>query len=129
MEPITTAIVAALTAGATAGMKDVTKKAITQAYDPLKKRLLALFEGDQAIANAVAQVEQEPESKDAHQTLQAALNQSPAIQDQQLEQLRTKLISTLNETQEGQASMAKFNIQAEKIGAVAARIDNLTQSF
>ena len=62
MEPVTTAIMSAIAAGATMGLTDTANKAIADAYDSLKTLIRRKFGGDSNLVGAVAKLEEDPES-------------------------------------------------------------------
>jgi hypothetical protein len=68
-EIIMNAIVAALSAGATAGATDTAKKAITDAYEGLKSLVHKKFGKDGEAAVAIDKLEANPESKGRKETL------------------------------------------------------------
>jgi len=63
LDPITTAIVAALAAGANSAAGDVAKKAIVDGYNGLKDVLKKKFGNDNSVTKAVDALESEPESQ------------------------------------------------------------------
>jgi hypothetical protein len=63
MDPVTTAILAALAAGANGAVGDVAKKAIVDGYDGLTALLKKKFGNNSPVAKAVEDLENEPESR------------------------------------------------------------------
>jgi hypothetical protein len=57
VEPLTTAILAAIVAGATAGAADTVKRAIADAYTALKGLLIGKFGADGKVVEAVEKLE------------------------------------------------------------------------
>lgn len=84
MDPITTAIVAALAAGVTAGAVDVGKKAISDAYEGLKTVIKNKFGKQGKLAEAVANLESNPESPGRRMTLQEEVAEVQADQDDEI---------------------------------------------
>src|SRR5438045_457529 len=93
MEPILTTILAALTAGALAKSKDVASQAVIDAYDGLKSLIVRKL----GKGGAVQSVEDEPESKTAHETLAEALAKNRLQADAELEQKAEQLKKALLE--------------------------------
>jgi len=62
MEPVSTAVIAALTAGASAGLTETAKKTIADSYSGLKSLLQRKFGQHSDIAQAVSSVEAKPQS-------------------------------------------------------------------
>lgn len=62
MDPVTTAILAALAAGANSAAGDVAKAAIVDAYDALKTLLKSKFGHDNTVTQAVEALESKPDS-------------------------------------------------------------------
>lgn|SRR5437773_12353552 len=81
MEPVTTAIVAALTAGATAGITDTAKIAITDAYQKLKDLLQKKFGGESNLVKSVELLEAKPAHLPRQQTLDEEIIDVKAYQD------------------------------------------------
>ena len=63
MDPITTAILAALIAGVTAGATDVGKKAIGDAYEGLKAVIKTKFGAQSDLATSITNLENKPDSE------------------------------------------------------------------
>jgi hypothetical protein len=70
MDPITAAIVAAVSAGAISGLTDLSKTALTETYEKLKSLLVKKFGKESEVVQAVEQVEAKPAS-DARKALLA----------------------------------------------------------
>jgi hypothetical protein len=70
MDPITAAIVAAVSAGAIGGLTEASKTALTDAYGKLKALLIKKFGHESQVVQAVEQVEAKPTS-DARKALLA----------------------------------------------------------
>ena len=102
MDPITTAIVAALAAGATAGLTETTKKAVGDAYDALKARFKDKFGSESELSDAVARMEAKPDSAGRKTTLQEEVQAAKADQDQDLLAL-AKVLSETIQNQTGQS--------------------------
>lgn len=84
MDPITTAILAALAAGVTAGAADVGRQAIIEAYEGLKHVIQTRFGKQSDLANAVTSLENKPDSEGRTATLQEEVAASQADQDAQI---------------------------------------------
>ena len=63
MDPITTALVAAATAGATAGLTDTAKAAIADAYTGLKALIKDAFGAGNSVTEAAERLETKPDSE------------------------------------------------------------------
>lgn len=70
MDPITTAIVAALTAGAVSGLTEASKTVITDAYQALKGLLTKKFGASSQVVQAVDHLEAKPTLTARQQGLQ-----------------------------------------------------------
>lgn len=108
MDPITTAIVAALSAGAIGGITDTTKTAINDSYSKLKGLLTKKHGVDSDVVQAIDKLEAKPESSGRRDTLQEEIAAARAEQDDQI-LAAAKQVLTLVKTQ--QAGMGKFTIQ------------------
>jgi hypothetical protein len=81
MDPITTAIVAALAAGAVSGATEVGKQALVDAYGELKSRIEKKFGKESKIVKAVQELEDEPDFEPNRKALAGRVEQSKASQD------------------------------------------------
>ena len=62
MDPITTSVIAAITAGVTGGITDAGKKVIVDAYEALKVLLKKKFGGESDLIKSIEGLEAKPES-------------------------------------------------------------------
>lgn len=129
MDPITTAIVAALTAGVTTGTTDVGKKALVDAYDGLKAVIKKKF-GKSEIPEAIEKLEARPESESRKGMVSEEIGVEKADKDPDVLSALQALVDSMKESPQGRQAISKFNIQGDVQSAVQAeRIDNLTQNF
>jgi hypothetical protein len=91
MEPITTAVVAA----AAAGVTEVGKKAIGDAYTGLKELIRRKFGAQSEVAKAVEAVEAKPDSAGRKATLTEELTAARADQDQELAEAARRLLERI----------------------------------
>jgi hypothetical protein len=108
MDPITTAIVAALSAGAASGLNEASKTAIVDIYSQLKDLLAKKFGAKSEIVQAMYQLEAKPESPSRKETLQEEIAAVQAEQDEEL-LAAAKHLMTLVQSQ--QTGLGKFTIQ------------------
>ncbi len=108
MEPITTAIIAALSAGAATGLTEASKTAITDAYQRLKELLSKKFGASSEVVQAVNAVEVRPDSAGRQATLQEEIIAVHADQDADIQAATNSLLSLV---QSQQAGPGKFIIQ------------------
>jgi hypothetical protein len=100
MDPVTTAIVAALSAGALSGLTEASKTAVADAYSRLKALLGKKFGGDSDVLHAVEQVETKPDSAGRKATLQEEVAAVKADQDQDVLQATQALLQLLQASPE-----------------------------
>lgn len=81
MDPVTLAIVSAVTVGMVAGTTEVGKQAIIDAYGTLKALLKKKFGDESQIVKAVNEVEADPESKGRKITLEEKVAATKANED------------------------------------------------
>ena len=110
MDPITTAIVAALAAGVAASAKEVGQKVIVDAYDALKTTLKKRFGPDSDLAEAVETLEKKPESAGRQTTVQEEVAAAKAADDPELQELAQALIEALKSTPEGEKAVGKYQV-------------------
>jgi hypothetical protein len=93
MDPITTAIAAALLAGVTGGVTDAGKKAITDAYNALKALLKKKFGDESEVLTSVKKLEANPNSQNRQGTLNEDLVAVHADQDAEILQAAQTLLN------------------------------------
>jgi hypothetical protein len=112
MDPITLAIVSALTVGVASGVTDISKKAIVDGYEALKAALKRKFGAESKVAKAVVEVEANPDSKSRPAVLNEEVVAAKADQDQELLSVAKALIEALQSTAEGKQALGKYQIDA-----------------
>jgi hypothetical protein len=108
MDPITTAIVTALSAGAISGLTDTSKAAISDAYTQFKALLKQKFGASSEVVQAVSALEAHPDSTGRKETLQEEIIASNAQHDEELLAAANSLRTLI---QPQQAGLGKFNVQ------------------
>ena len=99
MDPITAAIVAAVTAGVT----KVGGQAITDGYTVLKELLKRKFGAESKVVQAAEEVEANPQSKTRPGTLNEEVTAAKADQDPEILKAAEALLAKLKDTPGGQA--------------------------
>ena len=84
MDPLTTVILTALVAGVTAGVTDVGKKAIVDAYEGLKGVIKTKFGAQSELITAITSLEGKPDSAGRKATLQEEVVATHADQDAEI---------------------------------------------
>lgn len=110
MDPITVAIVAALTAGVTSGVAEVGKKVVVDAYEALKAALKQEFGPDSDLSDAVEKLEKKPASAARQQVVAEEVEATKAAEDPQLQQLAQDLMEALKSTTQGEQALVKYQI-------------------
>jgi hypothetical protein len=108
MDPITTAIAAALSAGAISGITETSKTAITDAYNKLKALLAKKHGAESEVMQAINQLEAKPESVGRKETLQEEILTVKAEQDSEVLAATKHLLMLIHPQQAG---LGKFIIQ------------------
>ena len=128
MDPITAAIVAALSAGALSGLTETGKTAITDAYQKLKDLLARKFGATSEVVQAVDHLETKPESAGRQGTLQEEI---AAIKAEQESEVLAAAKHLLTLVQAQQAGTGKFTIQnnAPVQGQTIGDQNIITQQF
>ncbi len=118
MDPITAAIVAAVSAGAISGLTEASKTAISDAYNKLKASLSKKFGGESDVVHAVNEVEAKPDSAGRKATLQEEITNTKADQDQEVLQAAQALLHLLQTIPEGgqhvQTATGSYIAQADQ---------------
>lgn len=126
MDPITTAIVAALSAGAISGLTEMSKTAITDAYARLKTLLTKKFGGESDVVHAVNEVEAKPDSAGRQATLQEEVAAVKADQDQEVLHAAQTLLQLFQASPEGgqhvQTATGSYIAQADRGSSASVNI-------
>jgi hypothetical protein len=127
MDPVTTAILAALSAGAIGGITEMSKTAIMDAYQKLKGLLVNKFGAKSKIVTAVDDLEEERDSKGRQLTLQEQLAKVKADQDQELVQAAQVLLRELRSQPGGeqyiQSIVGNYNAQVYGSGSASVNVN------
>src|SRR6266851_1964421 len=108
MDLVIAAIVAALSAGAVSGLTEVSKTAITDAYQTLKDLLVQKCGASSKVAQAIDRLEAKPESSDRQEMLQQEI---AAINIESDHEVLAAAQHVLLLVRPQQAIMGKFTIQ------------------
>ncbi len=128
MDPITTAIIAALSAGATSGITDASKAAITDAYNALKNLLARKSGAKSEVIQAISSLEAKPASPARQATLQEEITTAALEQDREVVASAQQLLTLI---QPQQAGLGKFTMQnnAPVQGQTVGDHNTITQHF
>lgn len=105
MEPITAAIVAALTLAGTGAVQAVGAKAVDAAYDKLK-RLLRKKDHNEVVG-AIERLEASPDGRGLPEAVQAQVLQSRADEDPEIREVVQELVAALEVTSAGPTYVQK----------------------
>lgn len=125
MDPITTAIIAALVSGINA----VGSQAVTDAYSALKRVILKKLPKSSDAKEAFEALESSPESEAPQQRLNTSLVEERVSDNAEVISLLNTLIEKMSVSSSGQSALSKYNIKADKIGAAGENITIQSQSF
>jgi hypothetical protein len=128
MEPVTTAILAAIAAGATAGLTDTAKTAIGDAYAGLKALLKRKFGGESKMLETVDKLEADPESAGWKESLGKEASKAGANQDQDLIAAAEVVLAKLKELpakqqQHIQTAIGSYIAQADRGGTATVTVN------
>ena len=101
MDPVTTAIAAALAAGAASGITESGKKIIVDSYESLKNRLKKKFGEESKVVAAVRQLEAEPKSEGRKIVLAEGVSAVSADKDPEISDAAEDLLSKVKALPEG----------------------------
>lgn len=131
MDPITTAVLAGIAAGATGGATEVGKQVLVDAYIGLKGLLARKFGADSDLAEAVAKLEQNPDSQARRGVLAEEVATTGADKDAELvqaaEQVQAQVQQQPNAQQIFNAINSNVGVMGTNLGTV--NMDNRTQSI
>ncbi len=126
MDPITSAIVAAVSAGAIGGLTEVGKTVLTDAYGKLKALLVKKFGKESEVVQAVEQVEAKPASEARQATLAEEVAAVKADQESELLQVAQALLQVLPSSPEHaqhlQTATGNYIAQADRASRASVHI-------
>jgi hypothetical protein len=128
MDPITTAIIAALTLGVAGGVTEVGKSVIVEAYDTLKGILRQKLGGDSEVAAAVESLEKKPDSGGRQATLAEEVKAAQAEQDPAILAAAQALLDKLKEQPQGpqhiqQVAQGSYIAQASQGSTATVKVN------
>jgi hypothetical protein len=103
MDPITTAIVAAVVAGVTTGGGEVVQQGVVDAYSALKKLITDKFGANSDVADAVTKVEQDPQSQARQAVLAEEVAKAGTDKDPEIKAAADALLEKLGQLPDGSA--------------------------
>jgi formylglycine-generating enzyme required for sulfatase activity/energy-coupling factor transporter ATP-binding protein EcfA2 len=123
MEPttvISTAIIAALSAGVTGGVTAVGKQAILDSYEALKKAIKSKFGKQSSSAKAIEELEHNPHEEGHQLILKGNMALEKVGTDPDIVGIARELIIALHESESGRKALAKYNVDAKgaQIGGI-----------
>jgi hypothetical protein len=128
MDPITTAIVAALSAGAISGLTETSKTLITDTYGKLKAVLSRKFSEQSDVLQAVDQLEKKPDSAGRKETLLEEIAAVKADQDREILQAAQKLLLQLQSIPESgqhmQTATGSYIAQADRGSSASVNVEH-----
>ena len=127
MDPITTAIVAALAAGVASGAGEVGQKVIVDAYSALKAALKSKFGVDSDLVEAVDQLEKKPDSAGRQETLKEEVTAAKADQAPEILKAAQDLLDLIKAQPGGeqhvQTAIGSYIAQADRGGAASVSVN------
>ena len=109
MDPITTTIVAFLSAQ----IPEAGKLVVKDAYNSLKTAIRSKFGKSSKVDQAVQALESEPGFEPYQNALAARIQQTQAFTDKDLIRLAQALTEALNQSTEGRTALSKYNVTVE----------------
>jgi hypothetical protein len=127
MEIVSTLVVLALKAGATAIGKDVATLAVKDSYTALKSLLIRRVRSVDALVDAV---EADPQSEQKHQLLAQQIDKSEATTDATVAEAAQQLIAAIADLQKVPKAAALFDFEELKVaGSVDLKEINATDTL
>jgi hypothetical protein len=102
MDPITLAIIAAISAGAASGATDVAKSAIVDGYNGLKNLIKKKWGGGSAVATAVDQLQAKPDSEARKSVLAEEVTAAKASDDPEIAAAAKSLLALIQKMPGGE---------------------------
>jgi hypothetical protein len=130
MDPITTAVLAGIAAGATGGVTEVGKQTLVDAYTGLKRLIQRKFGADSDVAEAVEKLEQNPDSQARRGVLAEEVTSTGADKDAEIVQAAAQVQAQVQQHPRAQqifnAIHSNVGVMGTNLGTV--NMDNRRQS-
>lgn len=97
MDPISTAIIAAVAAGAVSDATDVAKKGIVDAYKAIKKVIQSKFGAENKVTKAITELENAPKSQGQQMVLTEQVAKVKADQDADIVSVAENLLEKIKQ--------------------------------
>jgi hypothetical protein len=127
MDPITTAIVAALTAGVVSGSTQVGQKVISDAYEALKALIKKKYGEKSEVVKAVENLEARPDSTGRKATLQEEVGAAKVDQDTEVIKASQALLERLKDYPGGenhiQTAIGSYIAQADRASSANVSVN------
>ena len=127
MDPISTAIIAALTAGVTGGATKVGQQALVDAYAALKSLLKRKFGDHSDVVKSVEGLEAKPESAGRKETLKEEVATAKADQDPEIRQAAQNLLNQISTLPGGeqhiQQAIGSYIAQADRNSTASVNVN------
>lgn len=133
MDPITMALVAALSTGLVSGITKIGESLVGDTYNAIKTALSKRFGANGKVSQAVNGLESNPKSARAQEALSKSLAEKGADRDPELTSLAQKLIQTVNQINQQAGNQAIQIGQGNTVSGVVAQsfqgtVYNVTQA-
>ena len=126
MDPITLAVLSALSAGAMSGTKKIVEKVIVDSYDALKSLIKRKFGQQSDVVKAIDNLEAKPDSSGRRESLQEEVAESKADQDFEILEAAKTLLNQLRAMPEGethiQNASGNYIAQADRNSTATVKV-------
>ena len=116
MDPVTTAIIAALSAGTVAGITDTTKTAISDGYNKLKDLLTKKHGKDSNVVQAIKMLEAMPASTNCQGMVAEVIATAKAEQDDEIMAVAKQILILVKSQQAGMGKFSSLSSGIPPIG-------------
>jgi hypothetical protein len=127
MDPITTTIIAAITAGAAKSIGQVAEKAIVDGYQALKSLIVRKLGDESKVVRAIKDIEDEPESKAYQAVLEEQVAKSGVDKDTEVVKAAQGLQEQIKAQPDGeqhiQSASGSYIAQADRGGRASVQVN------
>ncbi len=126
MDPLTLAIVSAISAGAAAGLAKTGETVVTDAYQALKDLLKRRLGADNKVVEAAVKLEEDPESAGWRESLAKEIGKAGAHGDAELVAAARALLDKIEQMPGGEQNIqtiaGDYNAQADRGGTATVNV-------
>ena len=126
MDPVSAAILAAISAGALAGISQTAQSSVVDLYQALRAKIIQKFRRTSDVTTALEQIEARPESSARRALLEEEIARSGMAKDPEIVDIAQKILELLaaKDDTHSQVAIGSYIAQADRQSNATVSIEN-----